>query len=227
MGTNPEDGFRLPSNSQRLMIMGRTGSGKTQHGAWQLSEAPFDKQPYVIVDFKGDELLNASPKIEQISLTQRLPRHPGLYLVRPRIDEAEQVERFLWRLWERENIGLYIDEGYMIDPRSPALNALYTQGRSKKIPVITLSQRPVRISRFAISEADFYACFFMNSVRDRKVVEDFLPRGTLDKQANLPEFWCQWYDVAKNKLHVLRPVPSADKILARFDERLSYRKRKI
>ena len=60
--------FKLPSFKQRLAIIGRTGSGKTQAGAWILANAPFDKQPYVIVDYKGDDLLGAIDNVEQIDL---------------------------------------------------------------------------------------------------------------------------------------------------------------
>lgn len=217
-------GFTLPRDDQRVLIFGRTGSGKTQYGAWQLSESAFDKRPTVIVDYKGDVLLNSSPYIEEIGLTDRLPSSPGLYIVHPKPDDNEAVEDMFWRMWKRENIGLYIDEGYMI-PNKAALRALLTQGRSKKIPAIILTQRPVFISRFAISEADFYTAFHLNSKDDRKIVEAYLPHGALDER--LPKYHSKWYDVGNDTLLTVGPVPSADLITARIDDRLRPRRRKL
>jgi hypothetical protein len=216
-------GFRLPRDDQRTVIFGRTGSGKTQYGAWLLSESAFDKRPTVIVDYKGDDLLNSSQYVEEITLNT-VPTKPGLYIVHPKPDEDDIVEAWLWKLWAKENIGLYIDEGYMV-PDKGALRSILTQGRSKHIPAIILSQRPVWITRFAVSEADFYTVFHLNAVKDRKIVEEFLPHKALDKQ--LPAYHSKWYDVANNTLLTVGPAPSADAITERFDERLRPRRHKL
>jgi hypothetical protein len=217
-------GFRLPRDDQRTLIFGRTGSGKTQYGAWLLSESAFHKRPTVIVDYKGDALLNSSPHIEEIALTDRLPSAPGLYIVHPKPDDDELVEAWFWSVWQRENIGLYIDEGYMV-PDKGALRALLTQGRSKHIPAIILTQRPVWITRFAVSEADFYTAFHLNSDKDRKTVEAFLPHGALDMR--LTKYHSRWYDVGEDTLLTVGPAPSADRITERFNERLRPTRRKI
>ncbi len=88
-------GFRLPRDDQRMLIFGRTGSGKTQYGAWQLAESGFDKLPTIIIDYKRDALLNSSPYIEEIDLKDRLPSVPGLYIVHPTHDDDEAVETWL------------------------------------------------------------------------------------------------------------------------------------
>src|SRR5215472_11393497 len=110
----PEFEFRYPNTHQRVVVMGKTGSGKTQFGAWMLSEAPFNRQPYIIVDYKRDALLGATDRIREIGLNE-LPKHPGLYIVRPlpKIDD-ENVENWLWRVWRKGRTGLYFDETYMI-----------------------------------------------------------------------------------------------------------------
>ena len=216
-------GFRLPRDDQRTLIFGRTGSGKTQYGAWLLSESNFHKRPTVIVDYKGDKLLNSSPYIEEIGLNT-VPKHPGLYIVHPKPDDDMEVEAWFWKLWAKENIGLYIDEGYMV-PDKGALRALLTQGRSKHIPAIILTQRPVWITRFAVSEADYYTAFHLNSDKDRKTVEAFLPHGALG--GRLLPYHSKWYDVGSDTLLTMSPSPSADAIEERFNERLRPRRRKL
>jgi hypothetical protein len=220
--------FRLPSNKQRVAVMGRTGSGKTQFGAWLLSQAGFDRQPYIIVDYKIDELLNASDRIQEIGLNE-VPRKPGLYIIHPLPSEGEEVDAWLWKIWERERVGLYIDEGYRV-PTDGAFDAIMQTGRSKHIPAIILTQRPTWISRFVFSEADFYVAFHLQDLRDRVTAQQFMPAGTLlrgKEIVRIPEFHSKWYDVGSDRLFTLKPVPDAETILDVIDTRLSPKRRTI
>lgn len=222
------DEFRLPARSQRVTIVGRTGSGKTWFGAWLLSKSPFDKQPYVIVDYKGDTLLRSIEGVIELDLKDKLPRRPGLYTVRPQLHQEDAMEDWLWRVWEKEKIGLYFDEAFMLPnsgySRRGALQAILTQGRSKKIPVISLVQRPSQISLFVFSEAEFYSVFSLNRRQDRKTMTD-LGDG-LDAEG-LPEFHSRWYDVNKNRLFTLQPVPDGEVIVAEIEKRLEIKRRFI
>lgn len=203
--------------------MGRTGSGKTVHAAWQLSRAPFDKQPYIIVDYKGDELLCSIDRAKEIGFNE-IPKHPGLYIIHPRADQEDEVEAWLWRIWQREKVGLYFDEAYML-PRQKAFQAILTQGRSKRIPAIIVTQRPAWISRFVFSEADFYAVFHLNDMRDQKSVGEFTPNTPLwDFGQRLPDYNCRWYDVGKDYSCRLLPAPKGDAILDFIDQRLKPRR---
>jgi hypothetical protein len=112
--------------------------------------------------------------------------------------------------------------------------ALYTQGRAKKIPTITLSQRPVMISRFAVSEASIIQVFKLNDERDRKTIQTFIPqdieplmRAMPNETPKLPPYHSLWYDVPRNKLAILSPVPDDDTIIAMFDARLGRRRKVI
>lgn len=215
--------FQLPKIDERLSVIGRTGSGKTQGAAWVLSEQPYHKMPYVIIDYKGDKLLNKISGLEEIGVDDKLPKHPGLYIVHPPVGDQEVIEPFLQKIWERENIGTFFDEGYMIHPRSPMFNAILTQGRSKHIPAIVLTQRPVFCSRFVFSEADHYMIFHLNTKGDIKHVEGFVP-GDLSVQPQ--RFHSRWYNVKTNELFKLLPVPKAEAILQRFEDRSTSTRRK-
>jgi hypothetical protein len=153
----------------------------------------------------------------EINLTAKPPHKPGLYVVRPIGAQEEAVENFLWKIHAQENIGLYIDEGYMLDARSQAMTAIMTQGRSLKIPVIILSQRPVWISRFVVSEADFLQVFRLNDDRDYQTLRAFIPYDVSGKLRSLPEFHSIYYDMGKDRLTVFTPVPDRDTILATFE----------
>lgn len=208
--------FRLPNRRQRITIMGRNGSGKTQAAAWILSLSHFDRQPYIIIDYKYDDLLNAIPRVKEIGVKSSIPKTPGLYIVHPVPTEDDDVEKLMWRIWEKEKTGLYVDEAYMLPDRG-AYQALLTQGRSKSIPIISITQRPIKVNRFAISEANYYYIFHMNDRRDRKTVEEFVP---IDLDEPLPKFHGWWHDVDQYSTFKLKPVPDKDIILETFDRRL-------
>lgn len=212
--------MRLPQPGQRALIVGRTGSGKTQAALFLLSLMDYDERPWVILDYKGEGNIAQIPGAQVIPLRADLWKlEPGIYIVRPQLFEAALVEKFLWDIWKRENIGLFVDEGYMLPERSDAFRAILTQGRSKKISVILLTQRPVEIDRFAISEADYFQIFHLNDKQDRKRVAEYVPYD-FEKEAKLEAFNSIWYDVPQDRLQRLAPVPELGDILTIFRSRL-------
>jgi DNA helicase HerA-like ATPase len=219
--------FKLPGPTDRVSIIGSTGSGKTRFAAHIFSFSKFDKKPYVIVDFKGDDLLQQIDRAKQITLRDT-PSKPGLYYVRPMPGDEIEFENFLWRIWKRGNIGIYIDEGYMVNPNSKAFAAILTQGRSLKIPCMTLTQRPARCSRFVFSEANHFALFRMNDRRDvENAIGSFTPRNdpVWDLEKPLAEYNCRWYDNKQNYSCRILPVPDDETILQRYDDALRVRNR--
>lgn len=214
--------IRLATNKQRTTIVGRTGSGKTVAAAWHLSTKDFSKQPWVIYDFKGDELINDIGRAEYVG-TDFVPgkKHKGIFIVQPLPQDLEAVDAQLWKIWNREDVGVYVDEGYMMNEGARTIKGFETllvQGRAKRIPLILLSQRPSWVTRFAFSEADFFQMFYLTDRRDRKTVEAFIPYD-LDYD-NLKDFSSYYYDVSKKQLNIFKPVPSPHKILQVFEDKL-------
>jgi hypothetical protein len=214
-------GFRFPGGDARTTVLGATGTGKSTCGLWQLSYQRLDKRPWVLIDFKREIIFDrvGFPPIQQIGLADRIPRKPGLYLVSPRPGQDHLVENFLWRLWQRENCGLYVDEAALM-PMGDAFPAILQQGRSKKIPVIACSQRPVGVARGLFSEANFFCVYRLVDRRDYKVVEGFAPA---DMATPLPRFAWHWYDVANDTLLAMSAVPSPDKVADRLRDVIPYR----
>lgn len=208
------EGFRLPDDSQRHAIVGRTGSGKTQAAVWHLSQRSFDVMPWIIYDFKGDKLIGALPT-KEIELGV-VPDEPGLYIVRPYPDQGTEINDHFFRMWEHENIGLYIDEAYMIGQHNPGYRTLLTQGRSLTIPIISLSQRPVKVDTFSLSEADFIQSFALNNHRDKKTIEEYMP---VDMSEKLEKHTSWYYDVGEDRVYKFNPVPDAQTILGIFRKR--------
>lgn len=202
--------FETPGVTQRATIIGRTGSGKTSAGLWLLSLRD-DSIPWVIVDYKFDSTLAL---INYVPLKSKLDRGE-VYVIHPRTDNIG-TDKILWALWERGNVGIMFDEGYML-PSGGAVDAILTQGRSKHIPVIALSQRPVKISRFFFTEADFIQTFWLTDKRDRKLVMEFTDERCSQK---LTDYKSYFYNVAKDNAYILEPVPSAEESAGRINAAL-------
>ncbi len=216
--------FRFPTDQQRLVILGATGSGKTNAAMWHLSQRDFHVKPWIIYNFKNDELIDGIEGTQPLELGAPLPHRPGIYVVHPYPGQETEVDDQLTEIWKQEDTGVYVDEGFMIPRNSQGFRRLLTQGRSKHIPMITNSQRPVWMDRFVFSEAEFYQVFRLQHRMDTKSVQEFVPNPDPEKDhpldERLPEYWSYYYDVGRNRLMKVRPVPDPDAIVDTFDVRL-------
>lgn len=215
--------MRLPNDQQRLTIYGQTGSGKTVAALWHLSQRSYTTRPWIVFDFKGDEHIGQIPYAQVVEVGH-VPKKAGVYIVRPVPEtDDEAVRDMMWDIWRQEQTGVFVDEGYMVNRNNSAFKALLTQGRSKSIPMITLSQRPVWMTRFAISEADFHQLYFLADESDRDVVQRFIPSEVTERR--LPKYHSYYYDVGDDSLTALKPVPHPDEILRTFETRLERKTR--
>lgn len=207
----------LPKLDNRLTVLGSTGSGKTTGGLYIFGSAygpHFATMPFVMIDFKIDNLIYDIGAVE-IPLSGGPPKEPGLYVVRPLPGEDEFLSVFFRKCWEQENIGIFVDEGTMLPARCKWVRACLTQGRSKHIPMVILSQRPVNLDKYVFTEASYFAIFNINNIEDRKFTRNYLD-GTMPRV--LPAYHFMYYDVAKNTSKVYSPVPDAETIVEKFKQ---------
>jgi DNA helicase HerA-like ATPase len=223
--------FSLPRDDEHTTVVGRNGTGKTLLGAFLLAKRNLSATTQLIVDYKGEEIFAALDRAREIGFRD-VPAEPGVYILRSRPDLTTQTEDWLWRVWDREHIGLMVDEAYMLPnpPQGGAFQGILTQGRSKRIPVITLTQRPVRVSPFAFSEASHVAVFDLNAKRDRQTVEDRTGEGFMSWLPSqfpkgLPKFHSRWYAVKTDGRYVIKPVPAPKKIVELIDSQLKPKRR--
>ncbi len=232
MSDEPNPPFEFPANDEHTTIVGRNGCGKTQLGCYLLAKRDLRNKRWIALDFKGDELLNSLDNARYID-DNKIPKAPGLYIKQYRRESEDVINEFLWNIWDKEDTGVYVDEGYFVPQgEDGAFKGLLTTGRSKRIPVITLSQRPVRVSRYAFSEVSHIAVFDLNDRRDWRTLDEVLPQGFTDwlpdqfkSQGRLPKFHARWYSVKKNGKYIVTPVPSADEIRELINDQLEPRRR--
>lgn len=213
--------MRFPDDTQRHAIVGRTGSGKTQAALWALQKRNYHRNPWIIIDYKGDPSIAKIPGLTELALRDRIPKQAGLYVIRPFPEsDDEAVHEFMMRIWERGNTGIYLDEGYMIGRFNTAYRAILTQGRSKHIPVITLSQAPAWVSPFIFRESEFIQSFHLQTPADVKRINEFIPGADV---AHMEKYHSYYWNVLDFELTFLRPVPKLDVILDRFDSKRAVR----
>lgn len=215
--------FTLPTSRQRLAIMGHTGCGKTQQAVWALSNSAIESMPWIVFDYKGDDLINDIPYRHEIGFKDT-PNKPGVYILHPRPDQDEDVEKFLWRIYERGNTGVYVDEAFMM-PKTGAYQSILTQGRSKRIPMINLTQKPRYVPMHVFSEADYHSVFHLSDAKDRQRVMEFTDFSKDDLEREIPEYHSHFYRVKDRQRFQLKPVPSADSLLETFARRLAPKRR--
>lgn len=213
-------GFRLPGASDRTTVIGGTGTGKTTLGAWLLSKQRFDVRPWVCLDFKNEELwdLIGDPPMRELRLGS-MPGKRGLYRLHVKPGEEDELENWLWKIWAKENIGLFCDEVSLI-PQRNAFKAILRQGRSKRIPVISCTQRPVDCDREIFTESQFVSVFRLDDIRDYKIIQGFTRNAPIDRP--LQDFHSFWYDKKNFHLTILQPVPPPDRIAANLRRAAPY-----
>lgn len=224
-GKESRDTISLPGPKNRITITGHTGSGKSQAAAWHLSNANFDVQPWVLHDPKGEEKIDDIGQLEGVEYIgvndRKLPTHPGLYILQTTAYDGDALDEWFSRALANRRIGVYCDEGYLCG-FGPGFTTMLIQGRSKFCPMIVLSQRPVEISRFAFSEAQYFQCFALTDDRDYKTLRNFAKVPSFQNYP-IPEYWSYYYDVRKKRSYKMRPVPRFEDTLNRIQQKLDSR----
>ena len=216
--------IRLPEHDSRTAVIGSTGAGKTYLAVWLLSNCDWLNRPWTIFDFKRDPLIAQLPA-QEIDVSSSPPDRAGLYVIRPRPDQSSAlVSQYLWKVWDNEYHGIFIDEGTMLGARDKALEACLTQGRSKSIQMIILTQRPVMVSKYIFSEANNVLVMRLNTMDDRKTVTNYLGGNNI---GDLRKHHTLWYSADRNESDILAPVPIGDELVGRFDALKTLPKRQM
>lgn len=136
---------------QHAAVVGRTGSGKT----FLISKLVALRQYVVILRTKPDK--NSFPGFERARRASAMDHFAATrILLEPDYHrQAREGYEMLERAWQDGGWTVVIDENWYAEQQlglRQYIIRLLTQGRSKDISVVVGMQRPVDISRFALSE---------------------------------------------------------------------------
>jgi len=187
--------------------------------------------PWIIVDSKRDDLIAEIENLEEIRIDKKPPSKRGLYVVRPKVSEMKDgtATGFLYDVWRNEETGLFFDEGYSFDRFDPGIQTIFTQGRSKHIPVIALSQKPAWVSPFWFSESEYKSVFYLDMPADLERIREWMPARTRDPVTGgpidpyaLPDHHSYWR--YKRDISRVGPCEGFDAIKQRFANRMPRRR---
>lgn len=236
-------GFVFPGPDDRVTIVGMTGSGKSTFAMWLFTEcADFNKKPWIFIDYKRESLISQALEedmIKRIKLSSDIPKSPGIYVVHPELDDGpDPVNEFLRKIYKRGKVGVIVDETTMIPNTRGDGNTggpyqtLLSQGRSKEIPVWSLSQRPAFINKMAFTENNYFCAFRLKSEDDNDKVLREIPSTSKNYKAvwaneNFPKgHQSRWYDANEDVNFPLRPCPPPDDILNKLFDRVDNLKKR-
>jgi len=210
-----------------VLIVGRTGSGKSVEAIERVKEFRARNPSTGIV------IINPKPvKTEWDELIEPFPRNTDKdgvpvwkagalinWKVRPWQDS--ELNEFLWSIYVAGKPALIVfDEGQDIKSNKFAsAAALWRQGREMKISVITCTQRPVDMSRYAISQAKEISVYNIIGEDDLKALDSYMEiplmhyispsktrNGVLIEGKRLKEFHRLIYNVRTGKAKISEPI---------------------
>lgn len=205
---------------KRALLIGKSGSGKSML-ALQILLDTVRENPEIsvlIINHKNEKDLNrVLPPCKKIPSSFKICDRYNIVPMLGNKDDELATNKLLQDIYhnaeKRGHKGciVLIDEGLMINPRNMEMLALQTQGRSKDISVITLSQRPKYISLFTITQASEIFIFNVMGKEDIKTLEEVIrPKG--HKLENVIDDLEEFHYIAyneKNKagdIKIMQPV---------------------
>lgn len=214
--------MKLPTDSERIVIAGRTGSGKTTEALFHLSQRSMEF-PWIIVNFKTapDDPIARMPVTAIRELGDGPPAEPGVYLVNCTWTDATPngpLDRYLLDVLAQGHTGVLIDEGRRMGQQSRGLRTILAEGRSAYVPLIFLTQRPAHVDTFAFSEAEYFQFFQLQHPDDHDRIEQWVPRDRLDFDAlrELGMHHSFWYDLRNDVVEILPPCPPFEVVYQRL-----------
>lgn len=173
--------------TERVTLVGRTGSGKTFAARTLLAK----RHRLIVIDPKDDL---GTPDWNLEEATERGWRElargqPARLRVTAPVGELPDWEEYYRRGFmaasPRAPVAIYTDEVYgVVSPGAkpgPFFTAVYTRGRTRYCSAWAATQRPTWVPRFLFSEADWLLCFLLTELQDRKRMAEVM--GSLVEQA--------------------------------------------
>lgn len=194
-------GLVLPfpwEQGEHMTVIGDTGSGKTTL-MYGLDGGPglLDFRKYAVaLRSKGDDAKwMGSKRVFTAIPAMHDPKLLKIELFPRRGSEAREFKAAIELVWKQKKQAIYFDEAFHTQKLlklQSQVEDLMTRGRSLGITVINGLQRPVSVSRFAISQSTHVICFSQEG-RDAKTVAEATTPRILDELMALPRFSFLWF----------------------------------
>lgn len=177
---------------EHLAVAGRTGSGKST----LMSHLLTTRRYVLVLKTKPDRVTYPGFKTMAKARAMDDPRNERLVLY-PRYEEQqEQIGLALERVWTQGGWTVYADELFYLT-KMLGLGLLWerlvTQARSKGVSCVSGMQRPVQVTRFAISESTHVLSFFLEGRDARETMAQAASPVLADATRQLQKFQFAWF----------------------------------
>lgn len=185
---------------EHVAIIGTTGTGKT----YLMSRLLSLRKYVAVVRTKADDIKFTDYKrVKDASALDSL-RDTRL-LIEPEFSQQRNVvaETFA-KVWSAGGWTLVVDELFYaikVLRLQVGIEMLLTQGRSKRISIVTGMQRPVHVTRFALSEVSHVFTFRLEG-RDAKTISDMTSQEFAIASTRVPRFHFAHYHVPTRTIGV-------------------------
>lgn len=176
---------------QHLGVIGQTGTGKSTLAAWLLQSRRYK----MVLKSKPDTVRYDTDRTVRKAAELDDSRYDSFTLNPDYERQAYEFWGALERAWKHGGWTVYGDELFYLSDRlrlEPMFERLLTQGRSKHITVAVGMQRPVRVTRFALSELTHVLSFRLEG-RDAKELSHATTASVEREVVDLPEHHFVWY----------------------------------
>jgi hypothetical protein len=211
-------GSFIPEQGERALLVGQTGSGKTAFAIFLVEHIP--TAPIILYDTKGEPKFTKLPNSRVVSTQHECteavedPSVDYVIFLPPAEIQGEpaKLDEFLWFHYQHyHGIVAYIDEARTFHRGYTAgrgLIAIMARGRSRGITCILSTQRPSRISRDLISEAQKLYVFRLADLQDRKRLDDVIPN--FSKEPLPPKHGFYFFQSGDESPQLFEPIKLAD-----------------
>lgn len=205
-----------------VLIVGKTGSGKSVEALERVKQFHARNPHTGIVIINPKPVANQWDKLIAPEVRDVPVWKAGRFInwkVRPWQDK--ELNEFLWSIYtEGEPCLLVFDEGQDIKSHKfPSATAIWRQGREMEISILTCTQRPVDMSRYAISQSKVMSIYNIIGEDDLKALDSYMEvpllayiapskinRGVITEGKRLKKYNHLLYDVETGKASIELPV---------------------
>ncbi len=185
---------------EHMAIVGRNGSGKSR----LLSRVIEARRYRIVIRTKPDDVEYRGARVVSTLRGLERDRDAHAFVLDPAYDDqGPEIWKTLEWVWETGCWTVAIDEAFFVTRLGRDLEneieKLVTQGRSKKITMINGMQRPARVSRFLLSEAQHVICFALEG-RDTKVIEEACGPLLAEAVGKLHRYEFAWWHAPAREL---------------------------